>query len=103
MNVPIWLLAIAPPVAFLFGFLVCAMFTAGKVADTDDMPVESIMHWQRKWKQASDTSRDHAAAHARAADALATKQARIDRALACETPKAAHGVRKMAAILRGDA
>lgn len=29
-------------------------------------------------------------------------QARIDRALACETPKAAHGVKKMAAILRGE-
>lgn len=43
------------------------------------------------------------AAHSRAADALATKQARIDRALAVETPKAAHGVRKMARILRGDA
>lgn len=100
MNVPLWMLAIAPPVAFLFGFLVCAMFTAGKDADASD-GAESIVHWQRKWKQASDASRDNAAAHARAADALATKQARIDRALACETPKAAHGVKKMAAILRG--
>lgn len=27
---------------------------------------------------------------------------RIERALACETPKAAYGVRKMAAILRGE-
>lgn len=43
------------------------------------------------------------AAHSRASDALATLQARIDRALSCETPKAAHGVKKMAAILRGDA
>lgn len=39
---------------------------------------------------------------ARLSDALATKQARIDRALSCETPKAAHGVKKMAAILRGE-
>lgn len=46
--------------------------------------------------------RDANAAHTRAADALATKQARIDRALACETPKAAHGVRKMARLLRGE-
>lgn len=45
---------------------------------------------------------DAITAHARAVDALATKQARIDRALACETPKAAHGVRKMARILRGE-
>lgn len=41
--------------------------------------------------------------HTRATDALNTSRARIDRALACETPKAAHGVRKMAAILRGEA
>ncbi len=32
-----------------------------------------------------------------------SKQGWIDRALSCETPKAAHGVKKMAAILRGDA
>ena len=43
------------------------------------------------------------ASSARLADACLAKQARIDRALECETPKAAHGVRKMARILRGDA
>lgn len=43
------------------------------------------------------------AAHTRCSDALETARNRIERALTCETPKAAHGVRKMAAILRGDA
>ncbi len=36
------------------------------------------------------------------ADASLAKQSRIDRALACETPKAAHGVKKMARLLRGE-
>lgn len=68
-------------IAAPMGFLTCAILTAGKVGDDQSALAE----------------------HTRAADALATKQARIDRALACETPKAAHGVKKMAAILRGDA
>lgn len=42
------------------------------------------------------------AEHERASAALSAKQARIDRALSCETPKAAHGVRKMARLLRGE-
>lgn len=101
MNVPVWLLAFAPPVIGALGFFIGVRFMAGK--DEDDVPVESIMHWQRMWKHALDTSRDNAAAHARCSESRNTLLARIDRALACETPKAAHGVKKMAAILRGDA
>lgn len=67
-------------IAAPIGFLTCAFLTAGKISDEQTAVAE----------------------HARATDALATKQARIDRALACETPKAAHGVKKMAAILRGE-
>lgn len=89
------------------GYFACAAMTMGKVADQcggecasireqNDVLHEGIERW-------SDRAVQEAEAHARAADALATKQARIERALTCETPKAAHGVRKMAAILRGDA
>ncbi|GGJ39668.1 hypothetical protein CDQ92_13260 [Sphingopyxis bauzanensis] len=41
-------------------------------------------------------------AHTRCSDALETARNRIERALSVETPKAAHGVRKMARILRGE-
>ena len=33
MNVPVWLLIIAPPVIATFGFLTCAFFTAGTMSD----------------------------------------------------------------------
>ncbi len=36
MNVPIWALAIAPPVFATLGFLTCAFFTAGTVSDLRD-------------------------------------------------------------------
>lgn len=46
--------------------------------------------------------RDANAAHTRCSDALETARNRIERALAVETPKAAHGVKKMARLLRGE-
>lgn len=64
----------------IVGFGVCAALTAGKVADAQDDPETREMLGQ--WLQMVH---------------------RIDRALDCETPNAAHGVKKMAAILRGDA
>lgn len=83
----------------IVGFFACAMMTMSKVADAD-----------QSWRDENDFAnlnrekKDEALlAHARATDRGNTLQARIDRALAVETPKAAHGVRKMAAILRGDA
>lgn len=42
-------------------------------------------------------------AHDRCADALTTKNERIERALACVTENSAHVGKKMARILRGDA
>jgi hypothetical protein len=39
---------------------------------------------------------------ARQTDLIGQLQDKRDRALACETPNAAHGVKKMAAILRGE-
>jgi hypothetical protein len=84
-------LIISATVGGIVGFGVCAVLTVGKVADgayaadcLDDAIVEATK------------------SHARATDRGNTLQARIDRALACETPKAAHGVKKMAAILRGE-
>lgn len=57
-----------------------------------------------EWDMATAGIVDETArAHAHATDRGNTLQARIDRALSCETPKAAHGVKKMAAILRGEA
>ena len=66
--------------------------TLGKVADlrSDDLLVD---YFDAEYERA---------AHTRCADALTAKTARIERALAVETPKAAHGVKKMAAILRGE-
>lgn len=73
------LLAAATAGGFI-GFFTCAVMTMGKAGDEQTALAE----------------------HARLADACLAKQARIDRALAVETPKAAHGVKKMAAILRGE-
>lgn len=67
-------------VGSIAGFGICAVMTVGKAGDEQTALAE----------------------HARLADACLAKQARIDRALSVETPKAAHGVKKMAAILRGD-
>lgn len=64
------------------GFGICAVLTAGRITDLEErlhrytVGLTGVLEW---------------------------KQSLIDRALAVETPKAAHGVRKMAAILRGDA
>lgn len=81
------------------GYFACAVMTVGKIADAN-----------RAWRDENDFANlnvgkknEALLAHTRCADALITKQSRIDRALECVTPKAAHGVRKMAAILRGDA
>lgn len=70
----------AATVGGFVGFFTCAVMTMGRAGDEQTALAE----------------------HARLADACLAKQARIDRALECETPKAAHGVRKMAAILRGE-
>lgn len=42
-------------------------------------------------------------AHQRVSDALATLRARVDRALAAETPGAAPAVKRLCRILRGEA
>ena len=85
-------LIISATVGGFIGFFTCAAFTLGGSMD------EQFDRWD------AEAEREEAKAeHARLADAMLAKQARIDRALACETPKAAHGVKKMARILRGDA
>ena len=85
-------------VGSMIGFGTCALLTAGKVGDGKS---EADENWAL-YRQQSQLRAEADDAHARCADALNTKTDRIERALACETPKAAHGVRKMAAILRGD-
>lgn len=71
--------------------------------EPDAYDLESAAHWQRMWKHALDTSADHARAHARIADALASKTARIERALGQITPGANATVKRIARILKGDA
>lgn len=81
----------AASIGGIVGFLICAVLTAGKVADaTDDAAL---------WEQSEQTASKH---YDRASDAVGALQSRIERALACETPKAAHGVKKMARLLRGE-
>lgn len=73
----------------------------------DNIDLRQVIGEREFWKDVEKHRHDQlvkaVAEHERATDAMLAKQARIDRALAVETPKAAHGVRKMAAILRGDA
>lgn len=59
-------------------------------------------YWVAEYDLASDALLEANAAHARCSDALETARNRIERALSCETPKAAHGVKKMARLLRGE-
>lgn len=86
----------------MVGFFACAVMTAGKVADAQG-DYANVARWQAMWKHALDTSIDNAAAHNRAADALTTKQARIDRALEQITPDANATVKRIARILKGEA
>lgn len=78
----------------IIGFGTCAVLTMGKVADGDTKD-RSIARYFHEAADAQD-------AHTRCSDALETARNRIERALTCETPKAAHGVRKMARLLRGE-
>ena len=101
MNVPVWLLAFAPPVIGALGFFIGVRFMAGK--DETDMPVESIMHWQRMWKQALDTSRDNAAAHARCSDSRNTLLSRIDRLKSIALSQQSVKSGRIVAVLEGEA
>lgn len=89
----------------IIGFGTCAFLTMGKVADGD------IDRENDAWAAGYDSGyknglRDDAhemgAAHDRCADALETARNRIEYALEQETPNAAHGVKKMCRILRGE-
>ena len=74
------------------GYFACAMMTAGRSMD------EQFDRWE------AEAERDDAhKAHARATDALTTKQSRIDRALEQVTPGANATVLRIARILRGEA
>lgn len=73
MNIPIWLVLIAPPVFAIFGFLTCAVLTAGKVADLTDERNQPLVDASAAIEQ----SRELDAAHKRVTDALAAKNARI--------------------------
>jgi len=76
----------------LVGMGTMAVLTMGKVADlrSDELLVDYFdVEYER-------------AAHDRCADALETARNRIEYALEQETPNAAHGVKKMCRILRGE-
>lgn len=94
MNVPIWILVAGVACLPTLGFLVCAVLTTARFGDLADNEAECTM-WENAWQHAD-------AAHTRCSDALETARNRIERALTVETPKAAHGVRKMARLLRGE-
>ncbi len=85
----------AATVGAIAGFGVCAVLTAGKVSAATD--------WEETAVEQSDRAWEAEKAHARAADALATKQSRIDRALTQVTPGANATVQRIARILRGEA
>lgn len=69
MNIPIWLLLIAPPVFAIFGFLTCAVLTAGKVDDADALTLRA---------ERAEANRDYWVAECdMIADASAAKSARI--------------------------
>lgn len=82
----------------IVGGLGVAWITAGKVAVLQ----EEARLWQINWQDENYLYRESRAAHTRCADALAAKNDRIDRALACVTENSAHVGKKMAAILKGD-
>lgn len=82
----------------IIGFGTCAVLTAGKLADVQDERNKPLIDASAAIEQ----SRDLHDAHTRCSDALETARNRIERALAVETPKAAHGVKKMARLLRGE-
>ena len=67
---------------------------------------DSALEWRAAALYTQETLspllRESRAAHTRCSDALETARNRIERALAVETPKAAHGVKKMARLLRGE-
>lgn len=103
----------------IVGFLGCAIVTSGKLADYSRAIFEAEGnrdHWLAQYDRVRKEIAKHVdagsyqsrlrleaeAAHSRCADALAAKNDRIDRALACVTENSAHVGKKMAAILKGD-
>lgn len=70
------------------GIIIASMLRAGAAADDAEL-----------WKQSEATASKH---HDRCADALATLRARVDRALAAETPGAAPAAKRLCRILRGE-
>ena len=86
----------------IVGFFACAVLTAAKVGDLEEQ-CEQTIFWYNRAESLIDEWGESEAAHTRCADALAAKNDRIDRALACVTENSAHVGKKMARILRGDA
>lgn len=81
------------------GYFACAVMTVVKIADAN-----------RAWRDENDFANlnvgkknEALLAHTRCADALTTKQSRIDRALEQVTPGANATVLRIARILRGEA
>lgn len=99
MFIPIWVLVLCGFGLPIAGFLIGAIMSAGSLAD-DDAGTDggwAMLVQQTHLRAETDN------AHARVSDALATKAARIDRALEQITPGANATVKRIASILRGDA
>lgn len=91
----------------IVGALGMSWLTAAKVADLQnqrdhaiDAKVADILPLANL--DIAQQAADAISAHTRCADALAAKNDRIDRALACVTENSAHVGKKMAAILKGE-
>lgn len=76
MNIPIWLVLIAPPVFAMIGFFACAVLAMGRVAD--DHSGAWIEGYNVGFADGFlDGDSGNTAAHTRVTDALAAKNARI--------------------------
>lgn len=106
MNVPIWLLAIAPAVLVSLGFLLCAMFTAGKI---DDLRLElaeaegeaDAEHEIAKSRLAEAMSANEA--HARCSESRNTLLSRIDRLKSIALSQQSVKSGRIVAVLNGEA
>lgn len=99
MNVPIWMLLIAPPVLVSLGFLACAMLAAARMADDMD----EIEDWLRWACLAAVSEREHRQAHARCSDSRNTLLSRIDRLKSIALSQQSVKSGRIVAVLNGEA
>ena len=95
MFIDTWIVFTAPPVIAAVGFLVCAMFTAGKASDDNDWEAVAI-------DQAARAAQSDEA-HARCSDSRNTLLARIDRLKSIALSQQSVKSGRIVAVLEGEA